>query len=89
MFIYYVLLFLSALIFASQFFVTRQYQMRNGTGFLGSVKLSFFRLFDDCGILLCEGLLDNGNVQFWIYLVYFCNYLIDCGCFFVLCVYGD
>jgi len=40
--IYYILLFCSALIFSLQFLITRQYQRRNGTGFLSSVRLSLF-----------------------------------------------
>lgn len=40
--IYYILLFCSALIFSLQFLITKQYQRRNGTGFLSSVRLSLF-----------------------------------------------
>ena len=64
MFIYYVLLFLSALIFASQFFVTRQYQMRNGTGFLGSVKLSFFAYLTIAVFFFVKGCLTTGMFNF-------------------------
>ena len=64
MFIYYVLLFLSALIFASQFFVTRQYQMRNGTGFLGSVKLSFFAYLTIAVFFFVKGCLTKGTLNF-------------------------
>ena len=64
MFIYYVLLFLSALIFASQFFVTRQYQMRNGTGFLGSVKLSFFAYLTIAVFFFVKGCLTTGTLNF-------------------------
>lgn len=45
MIVYYLLLFCSALIFSSQFLITRQYQRRNGTGFMSSVKLSFYAYF--------------------------------------------
>ena len=64
MFIYYVLLFLSALIFASQFFVTRQYQLRNGTGFLGSVKLSFFAYLTIAIFFFVKGCLTTGTLNF-------------------------
>ena len=64
MFIYYVLLFLSALIFASQFFVTRQYQHRNGTGFLGSVKLSFFAYLTIAIFFFVKGCLTMGMFNF-------------------------
>jgi multidrug transporter EmrE-like cation transporter len=64
MFIYYVLLFLSALIFASQFFVTRQYQLRNGTGFLGSVKLSFFAYLTIAIFFFVKGCLTMGTLNF-------------------------
>ena len=42
MFVYYLLLILAALIFASQFLVTKQYQRYKGTGFYSTLKLSFF-----------------------------------------------
>ena len=64
MFIYYVLLFLSALIFASQFFVTRQYQRRNGTGFLGSVKLSFFAYLTIAVFFFVKGCLTMQTFNF-------------------------
>lgn len=64
MFIYYVLLFLSALIFASQFFVTRQYQRRNGTGFLSSVKLSFFAYLTIAVFFFVKGCLTTGTFNF-------------------------
>lgn len=64
MFIYYVLLFLSAFIFASQFFVTRQYQLRNGTGFLGSVKLSFFAYLTIAIFFFVKGCLTTGTLNF-------------------------
>lgn len=64
MFIYYILLFLSALIFASQFFVTRQYQLRNGTGFLGSVKLSFFAYLTIAIFFFVKGCLTTGTLNF-------------------------
>ena len=64
MFIYYVLLFLSALIFASQFFVTRQYQRRNGTGFLGSVKLSFFAYLTIALFFFVKGCLTTKTLNF-------------------------
>lgn len=62
--IYYVLLFLSALIFASQFFVTRQYQLRNGTGFLGSVKLSFFAYLTIAIFFFVKGCFTQGTLNF-------------------------
>lgn len=64
MFGYYILLFLSALIFASQFFVTRQYQRRNGTGFLGSVKLSFFAYLTIAGFFFVKGCITIGTLNF-------------------------
>ena len=42
MWIYYVLLAGSAIIFSSQFLITKQYQKRSGTGFLSTVRLTFF-----------------------------------------------
>ena len=64
MFIYFVLLFLAALIFASQFFVTRQYQLRNGTGFLSSVKLSFFAYLTIAIFFFVKGCLTAGRLNF-------------------------
>ena len=64
MFIYFVLLFLAALIFASQFFVTRQYQIRNGTGFLSSVKLSFFAYLTIAIFFFVKGCLTTGTLNF-------------------------
>ena len=77
MFIYYVLLFLSALIFASQFFVTRQYQRRNGTGFLSSVKLSFFAYLTIAIFFFIKGCLTTGTLNFgFSWFTFFISLLI-------------
>ena len=64
MLIYYILLFLSALIFASQFFVTKQYQRRNGTGFLGAVKLSLFAYFTIAVFFFVKGCITEKSLNF-------------------------
>ena len=64
MFIYYVLLFCSALIFSSQFLITKQYQRRNGTGFLGSVKLSLFAYFTIAVFFFVKGCITTGSLNF-------------------------
>lgn len=55
MWVYYLALFSAALIFSSQFLVTRQYQRRNGTGFLSSVRLSLFAYLTIAIFFLIKG----------------------------------
>lgn len=64
MFGYYILLFCSALIFSSQFLITRQYQRRNGTGFLGAVKLSLFAYLTIALFFFIKGCITTKSLNF-------------------------
>ena len=59
--VYYALLFASALIFSSQFLITRAYQRRNGTGFISSVKLSLGAYFTIAVFFLIKGSITYGK----------------------------
>ena len=61
---YYVLLFCSALIFSLQFLITRQYQRRNGTGFISSVRLSLFAYFTIALFFFVKGCITMKTLNF-------------------------
>ena len=87
MFIYYVLLFCSALIFSSQFLITKQYQRRNGTGFLGSVKLSLFAYFTIAVFFFVKGCITTGSLNFgfsWFTLLMtLCIAIVSLACVYM------
>lgn len=87
MFIYYVLLFCSALIFSSQFLITKQYQKRNGTGFLGSVKLSLFAYFTIAVFFFVKGCITTGSLNFgfsWFTLLMtLCIAIVSLACVYM------
>ena len=62
--IYYILLFVSALIFSLQFLITRQYQRRNGTGFVSSVRLSLFAYLAIALFFFIKGSITMGQINF-------------------------
>lgn len=62
--IYYILLFVSALIFSLQFLITRQYQRRNGTGFVSSVRLSLFAFLAIALFFFIKGSVTMGQINF-------------------------
>ena len=62
--IYYILLFVSALIFSLQFLITRQYQRRNGTGFVSSVRLSLFAYLAIALFFFIKGSVTMGQINF-------------------------
>lgn len=62
--LYYILLFVAALIFSTQFLVTRQYQRRNGTGFLSSVKLSLGAYFTIALFFFIKGCITYKSFNF-------------------------
>lgn len=62
--IYYILLFCSALIFSLQFLITKQYQRYNGTGFLSSVRLSFFAYITIALFFFIKGCITTQSFNF-------------------------
>ena len=64
MFVYYLLLILAALIFASQFLVTKQYQRYKGTGFYSTLKLSFFAYLTIALFFFIKGCIAKGSFSF-------------------------
>ncbi len=62
--IYYILLFVSALIFSLQFLITRQYQRRNGTGFASSLRLSLFAYLTIALFFFIKGSITTGQINF-------------------------
>ncbi len=62
--IYYILLFCSALIFSLQFLITKQYQRRNGTGFLSSVRLSLFAYLTIALFFFVKGCITFKSLNF-------------------------
>lgn len=62
--IYYILLFVSALIFSLQFLITRQYQRRNGTGFASSLRLSLFAYLTIALFFFIKGSITIGQINF-------------------------
>lgn len=64
MWIYYVLLAVSAIIFSSQFLITKQYQKLSGTGYLSTVRLMFFAYFTVAVFFLVKGSLSFGRFNF-------------------------
>ena len=62
--LYYTLLFCSALIFSLQFLVTRQYQRRNGTGFMSSVRLSLFAYLAIALFFFVKGCITTKSFNF-------------------------
>ena len=62
--LYYTLLFCSALIFSLQFLVTRQYQRRNGTGFMSSVRLSLFAYLAIAIFFFVKGCIATKSLNF-------------------------
>ena len=61
--LYYLALVFSALIFSSQFLITRQYQRRNGTGFMSSVRLSLFAYATIALFFLVKGSIAFGRLN--------------------------
>lgn len=61
--LFYLALVLSALIFSSQFLITRQYQRRNGTGFMSSVRLSLFAYATIALFFLVKGSIAFGRLN--------------------------
>lgn len=64
MFIYYVLLLLSATIFSFQFLITKIYQKKVGTGINGSIVLSCFAYFFIAVIFYFKGCIERGDFRF-------------------------
>ena len=62
--LYYTLLFCSALIFSLQFLITRQYQRRNGTGFMSSVRLSLIAYLAIAIFFFVKGCISTKSLQF-------------------------
>ena len=62
--LYYTLLFCSALIFSLQFLITRQYQRRNGTGFMGSVRLSLYAYLTIAIFFFVKGCITTQTLNF-------------------------
>ena len=61
--LFYLALVFSALIFSSQFLITRQYQRRNGTGFMSSVRLSLFAYATIALFFLVKGSIAFGRLN--------------------------
>ena len=64
MWIYYFLLFVSALIFSSQFLITKQYQRYRGESLFSTVKLSLFAYLTIAAFFFIKGCLTGGGVVF-------------------------
>jgi multidrug transporter EmrE-like cation transporter len=62
--LYYTLLFCSALIFSLQFLITRQYQRRNGTGVMSSVRLSLIAYLAIAVFFFVKGCITTKSLQF-------------------------
>ena len=60
----YILLFCSALTFSLQFLITKQYQSRNGTGFLSSVRLSLFAYLTIALFFFIKGCITVQDLNF-------------------------
>ena len=64
MYVYYILLFLAALIFSLQFLITKRYERKNGTGFLSSVRLSLFAYLTIALFFFVKGCITYRTLNF-------------------------